>query len=53
MAGDTGAKGMLHLHFQFMNANSTPIDPYSIGKLRGAYPTPNDSTPGIGWFLGK
>jgi murein DD-endopeptidase MepM/ murein hydrolase activator NlpD len=53
MAGDTGARGMLHLHFQFMNANSTPIDPYSIGKLRGAYPTPNDSTPGIGWFLGK
>jgi murein DD-endopeptidase MepM/ murein hydrolase activator NlpD len=53
MAGDTGAKGLLHLHFQFMNANSTPIDPYSIGKLRGAYPAPHDSTPGIGWFLSK
>jgi len=53
MAGDTGARGMLHLHFQLMNANSSPIDPYSIGKLRGAYPPPHDSTPGIGWFLGK
>jgi murein DD-endopeptidase MepM/ murein hydrolase activator NlpD len=53
MAGDTGARGLLHLHFQLMNANSTPLDPYSIGKLRWAYPTPNDSTPGIGWFLAK
>src|SRR5438552_10925126 len=53
MAGDTGAKGMLHLHFQLMNANSTPLDPYSIGKLRWAYPTPSNSTPGIGWFLGN
>lgn len=52
MAGDTGAKGMVHLHFALMNANSTPLDPYSIGKLRGAYPSP-DYNPGIGWFLGN
>jgi murein DD-endopeptidase MepM/ murein hydrolase activator NlpD len=50
-AGDTGARGILHLHFQLDNANSRPLDPYNIGKLRGAYPTPNDITPGTGWFL--
>jgi murein DD-endopeptidase MepM/ murein hydrolase activator NlpD len=54
MSGDTGARGMIHLHFALMNANSTPIDPYSIGKLRGAYPAPNSTQfPGIGWFLGN
>ncbi|MEO8285401.1 MAG: M23 family metallopeptidase [Chloroflexota bacterium] len=52
MAGDTGARGALHLHFALMNANSTPLDPYSVGKLRGAYPAPN-ITPGIGWFVGN
>jgi murein DD-endopeptidase MepM/ murein hydrolase activator NlpD len=51
-AGDTGARGILHLHFQLDNANSRPLDPYNIGKLRWAYPTPDDITPGIGWFLG-
>jgi murein DD-endopeptidase MepM/ murein hydrolase activator NlpD len=54
MAGDTGARGMLHLHFALMNANSTPIDPYSIGKLRGSYPAPNQTQfPGLGWFRGN
>lgn len=53
MAGDTGARGVLHLHFGLMNANSQVIDPYSIGKLRGAYPQPTDNSPGIGWFLGN
>jgi len=54
MAGDTGARGMIHLHFALMNANSTPIDPYSIGKLRGSYPAPNATQfPGLGWFLGN
>ena len=52
MAGDTGARGMIHLHFALMNGNSTPVDPYSIGKLRGAYPAPNTTQyPGVGWFL--
>lgn len=54
MAGDTGARGMIHLHFALMNANSTPLDPYSIGKLRGSYPAPNSTQyPGIGWFLNQ
>lgn len=51
-AGDTGASGALHLHFALYNANSTPMDPYSIGKLRESYPKPTDNTPGIGWFIG-
>jgi murein DD-endopeptidase MepM/ murein hydrolase activator NlpD len=51
-AGDTGARGILHLHFQLNNANSRPLDPYNIHMLRGAYPVPNDYTPGVGWFLG-
>ncbi len=54
MAGDTGAgRGILHLHFALYNANSTPVDPYSIGKLRQYYPQPTDNTPGIGWFLSR
>lgn len=54
MAGDTGARGMIHLHFALMNANSTPLDPYSIGKLRGAYPAPTTTQfPGLGWFMGN
>ncbi len=54
MSGDTGARGMIHLHFALMNANSTPLDPYSIGKLRGSYPVPNTTQyPGIGWFLSE
>ena len=52
MAGDTGAAGALHLHFGLYNANSTPMDPYSIGKLRQYYPKPVSDTPGIGWFVG-
>jgi murein DD-endopeptidase MepM/ murein hydrolase activator NlpD len=51
MAGDTGASGALHLHFALYNASSVPMDPYAIGKLREAYPTPNDASPGIGWFI--
>ena len=51
MAGDTGSSGLLHLHFALYNSASQPIDPYSIGKLREAYPQPLDSTPGLGWFL--
>ena len=51
-AGDTGARGALHLHFALYNAASQPIDPYGIGKLRQYYPRPTDATPGIGWFLG-
>jgi murein DD-endopeptidase MepM/ murein hydrolase activator NlpD len=51
-AGDTGAgKGVLHLHYALMDANSVPIDPYSIGKLRQHYPSPRSNTPGIGWFM--
>jgi murein DD-endopeptidase MepM/ murein hydrolase activator NlpD len=50
MAGDTGATGLLHLHYALYNAASQPIDPYSIGKLREAYPSPADGSPGIGWF---
>ena len=54
MAGDTGASGLVHLHFALMNAYSTPIDPFSIDKLRGAYPAPTQGQyPGIGWFLGN
>jgi murein DD-endopeptidase MepM/ murein hydrolase activator NlpD len=53
MAGDTGARGILHLHFALYNANSTPMDPYGIGKLRQYYPQPGDSKPGRGWFLGN
>jgi murein DD-endopeptidase MepM/ murein hydrolase activator NlpD len=54
MAGDTGASGLLHLHFALMNAYSTPLDPYNIHRLRGSYPAPNDGQfPGIGWFLGN
>lgn len=49
-AGDTGASGALHLHFALYNANSTPMDPYSIGRLREYYPKPTDNTPGLGWF---
>ncbi|MGA7731365.1 MAG: M23 family metallopeptidase [Chloroflexia bacterium] len=53
MAGDTGSRGSIHLHFALMNANSTPMDPYSIGLLRDAYPAPHTTQfPGIGWFLG-
>jgi murein DD-endopeptidase MepM/ murein hydrolase activator NlpD len=52
-AGDTGARGALHLHFALMNANSQPLDPYTIGKLRGSYPAPDSLLPGMGWFLGK
>ena len=51
IAGDTGASGILHLHFGLYNAASQPLDPYSIGKLREYYPQPNDATPGIGWFI--
>jgi hypothetical protein len=52
MAGDTGAgSGILHLHFALYTASSTPIDPYTIGKLREAYPAPHAGQPGIGWFL--
>lgn len=51
MAGDTGVgSGVLHLHFGLYNANSTPLDPYSIGKLREYYPRPSVA-PSIGWFL--
>lgn len=50
-AGTTGvASNALHLHFGLYNANSTPLDPYSIGKLRESYPKPVSDTPGIGWF---
>ena len=49
-AGDTGARGALHLHFALYNANSQPVEPYMIGKLRESYPQPA-SQPGIGWFL--
>jgi murein DD-endopeptidase MepM/ murein hydrolase activator NlpD len=52
-AGDTGARGALHLHFALMNAYSQPLDPYAIGKLRGSYPAPESLLPGVGWFLGK
>jgi murein DD-endopeptidase MepM/ murein hydrolase activator NlpD len=52
-AGDTGSRGMVHLHFALMNANSQPLDPYTIGKLRGSYPAPDNLLPGMGWFLGK
>jgi len=51
MAGDSGASGILHLHFALYTAGSQPIDPYSIGKLREAYPQPSDATPGVGWFI--
>ncbi len=50
MAGDTGARGALHLHFALYNAGSQPIDPYGIGKLRQYYPEP-DKQPGTGWFV--
>lgn len=51
MAGDTGVGvGILHLHFALYNANSTPVDPYSIGKLREYYPKPSVA-PSTGWFL--
>ena len=54
MAGGTGANGLLHLHFALMNANSTPLDPYNIHRLRGSYPAPTQGQfPGIGWFLGN
>jgi murein DD-endopeptidase MepM/ murein hydrolase activator NlpD len=54
MAGDTGASGLIHLHFALMNAYSTPIDPYSINRLRGWYPAPTAGQyPAIGWFLGN
>jgi len=52
-AGDTGARGALHLHFALYNASSRPLDPYSINRLRQYYPRPLDNTPGIGWFLGE
>src|SRR5438477_3517689 len=51
MAGDTGARGILHLHYGLYNASSQPIDPYSIGRLREYYPRPTSSNPGIGWFV--
>ena len=51
MAGDTGSRGLLHLHFALYNAASQPVDPYSIGKLREAYPQPLISAPGLGWFV--
>jgi murein DD-endopeptidase MepM/ murein hydrolase activator NlpD len=50
MAGDTGARGVLHLHYALYNAASQPIDPYSIGKLRQFYPRPGGQ-PGMGWFV--
>jgi murein DD-endopeptidase MepM/ murein hydrolase activator NlpD len=49
-AGDTGASGLLHLHYGLYNAASQPIDPFSIGKLREYYPQPT-SEPAVGWFL--
>jgi murein DD-endopeptidase MepM/ murein hydrolase activator NlpD len=52
-AGDTGARGVLHLHFALYTAGSRPLDPYSIGKLRQYYPQPNDASPGIGWFINE
>jgi murein DD-endopeptidase MepM/ murein hydrolase activator NlpD len=52
-AGDTGARGALHLHFALYTAGSRPLDPYGIGKLRQYYPQPNDATPGIGWFINE
>ena len=48
-AGDTGARGILHLHYGLYNAASQPIDPYSIGRLRQFYPKP-DEQPAVGWF---
>lgn len=50
MAGDTGSRGALHLHFALYSAGSQPIDPYSIGRLRQYYPEP-DAQPGVGWFI--
>jgi murein DD-endopeptidase MepM/ murein hydrolase activator NlpD len=50
MAGDTGSRGALHLHFALYSASSQPLDPYSIGKLRQYYPRP-DEQPGVGWFI--
>ncbi|HUP27475.1 MAG TPA: M23 family metallopeptidase [Chloroflexia bacterium] len=52
-AGDTGARGALHLHFALYNSSSRPLDPYSIGKLRQYYPKPLSNAPGLGWFLGN
>ncbi len=49
-AGDTGARGVLHLHFGLYDSASRPIDPYTIGRLREYYPQPSDNSPGIGWF---
>lgn len=50
MSGDTGARGVTHLHFALMNASSRALDPYSIVSTRGAYPAPNQQAPGVGWF---
>ncbi len=52
-AGDTGARGALHLHFALYNASSRALDPYSINRLRQYYPKPLDNNPGIGWFIGE
>lgn len=54
MAGNTGAgQGILHLHFALYNSGSKPLDPYSIGKQRQFYPSPQAGQPGVGWFLGE
>lgn len=50
-AGDTGSRGALHLHYALMDANSSAIDPYSIGNRRQYYPAPRSNTPGVGWFM--
>jgi hypothetical protein len=37
---DEGAASLIHLHFELLDANLQPIDPYQIYKKSGAYPDP-------------
>ena len=45
MAGETGAPGLLHLHFDVTQGSATgggpQVDPYDLYTSRGAYPDPN------------
>ena len=37
-SGDTGAEGLIHLHFEVDNANQEEVDPYGIYGSRENYP---------------
>ena len=39
-AGDSNSPGVLHLHFELLDENMKPIDPYGIYGITDQYPDP-------------